>query len=267
MARIRVDGVGLHVEERGAGAPILGIHGTPSSAVLWADAAERLAAHGRAITYDRRGFARSAGKRADAATGLDDHVADAAALLERLGATPAAVIGRSTGGLIALELARRHPDAVSSLVLLEPALLTIDDAARAWAAEARERIAAAAADAPDRAAEAVFRVMLGDDAWTDLPSEVRDALAAANGGVLAELAGDGLDLSERPRRYDAEELEAVRAPTLVVVAEASPPPLHRAAEWIVGHLPDARRADVGGGHLIDPADPVVLEFIDAHAAR
>ncbi|MRX45546.1 alpha/beta fold hydrolase [Agromyces kandeliae] len=267
MARIRVNGVDLHVEERGAGGPILGIHGTPSSAELWVDAAERLAAHGRAITYDRRGFARSAGGRADAATGLDDHVADAAALLERLGATPAAVIGRSTGGLIAIELARRHPDAVSSLVLLEPALFTIDAATRAWAAGARDRIAASAADAPDRAAEAVFRVMLGDDAWTGLPDEVRDAFAAANGGVLAELAGDGLDLSARPRRYEAEELGAVRVPTLVVLAEASPEPLHRAAEWLVQHLPEARRSDVTGGHLIDPADPVVVAFIDAHAAR
>ncbi|GAA1056594.1 3-oxoadipate enol-lactonase [Agromyces luteolus] len=266
MARIRVNGVDLHVEERGRGAPILGIHGTPSSAALWADAAERLAERGRCLTYDRRGFVRSAGAEADAATSLDDHVADAAALLDQADATPAAVVGRSTGGLIALELARRHPEAVSALVLLEPALFTTDAAARAWAAEARDRIAATAAEHPDRAAEAVFRVMLGDEAWTGLPADVRGAFAAANGGVLAELAGDGLDLSARPRRYEAGELEAVRAPTLVVVAESSPEPLHRAAGWIVDRIPGARRSDVAGGHLIDPADPAVLAFLDAHAA-
>ncbi|GAA2029135.1 hypothetical protein GCM10009819_11100 [Agromyces tropicus] len=266
MARIRVNGVDLHVEERGAGAPILGIHGTPSSAALWADAAERLAGHGRCLTYDRRGFVRSTGAEADAATSLDDHVADAAALLEQVGAMPAAVVGRSTGGLIALELARRHPEAVSALVLLEPALFTIDAATRAWAADARDRIAAAAAVDPDRAAEAVFRVALGDDAWTGLPAGARDAFAAASGGVLAELAGDGLDLSAHPRRYVAGELDAVRSPTLVVVADASPEPLHRAAEWITDRLVDARRSDVAGGHLIDPADPVVLAFLDAHAA-
>ncbi|WP_353815792.1 alpha/beta fold hydrolase [Agromyces sp. SYSU T00266] len=267
MARIRVNGVDLRVEERGAGAPILGIHGTPSCAALWADAAERLAEHGRCLTYDRRGFARSGGSDADAATSLDDHVADAAALLEQVDATPAAVIGRSTGGLIALELARRHPEAVSALVLLEPALFTTDAATRAWAADARGRIAAAAADQPDRAAEAVFRIMLGDDAWTGLPEEARDAFATANGGVLAELAGDGLDLSARPRTYERHELAAVRAPTLILVADASPEPLHRAAEWIANRLPNARIAHVGGGHLIDPADPAVAEFIGAHGAE
>jgi len=273
MARMRVNGVDLHVEERGLGAPILGIHGTPGSAALWADPAERLAAHGRAITYDRRGFGRSAvasavaGARAEPAAGIDDHVADAVALLEQLDATPAVVLGRSTGGLIALELARRHPDAVSALVLLEPALFTIDAATRAWAGSARDRIVEAAGEDPDRAAEAVFRVMLGDEAWTGLPAEVREAFAAASGGVLAELGGDGLDLSARPRRYDPAELEVVAVPTLVVVAEASPEPLHRAAAWILGHLPRARRSVVGGGHLIDPADPTVLAFIDEHAAR
>jgi pimeloyl-ACP methyl ester carboxylesterase len=266
MSRLRLNGTELHVEERGAGVPILGIHGTPSSAALWEDAAERLAAHGRCLTYDRRGFARSRDAGPLVATGLDDHVADALALLEHLDATPAVLIGRSTGGLIALELARHRPDAVSALVLLEPALFTIDAATRAWARAARDRIAHAAAAAPERAAELVFRVMLGDDAWTGLPRDVRDAFAAASDGVRAELAGDGLDLSERPRRYGPEELAEVRTPTLVVTADDSPEPLHRAAEWIAAHLPNARLEHTSGGHLIDPAGPEVVGVIDAQSA-
>jgi pimeloyl-ACP methyl ester carboxylesterase len=43
------------------------------------------------------------------------------------------VIGRSTGGLVALALAHRHPDRVRALVLLEPAVFTLDPQATAWA--------------------------------------------------------------------------------------------------------------------------------------
>jgi pimeloyl-ACP methyl ester carboxylesterase len=40
---------------------------------------------------------------------LSDHVEDAAGLLDALSAAPAVVVARSTGGEIALELARRFP--------------------------------------------------------------------------------------------------------------------------------------------------------------
>jgi pimeloyl-ACP methyl ester carboxylesterase len=47
-----VNGVRLHYEEHGSGAPILCIHGAGSSAIAWADAARELARLGRVITYD-----------------------------------------------------------------------------------------------------------------------------------------------------------------------------------------------------------------------
>ena len=62
---------------------------------------------------------------------LSDHVADAAALLDALSAAPAVVIGRSTGGEIALDLAHRFPGTVKALVLLEPAVFTVDPEAAA----------------------------------------------------------------------------------------------------------------------------------------
>ena len=54
MPHVTANGIRLYYEERGAGAPILGLHGAGSSAVFWEDAAERLAALGRVIIYDRR---------------------------------------------------------------------------------------------------------------------------------------------------------------------------------------------------------------------
>ena len=79
--------VRLHYEERGEGAPILCIHGAGSSALVWADAAEKLAGIGRVIAYDRRGCARSERPEPYERTSVTEHADDAAALLDALGAT------------------------------------------------------------------------------------------------------------------------------------------------------------------------------------
>ena len=55
------------------------------------------------------------------AKGLRDHVEDAAALLQQLGAAPAAIVTQSGGAVIALRLAIERPDLVDALVMAEPA--------------------------------------------------------------------------------------------------------------------------------------------------
>ena len=127
MSEVHVNGVRLYYEEHGDGDPILCIHGTSSSAMVWRPAAiDELSALGRVILYDRRGCTRS--ERPDPyETSVVQHAEDAAALLLALGAVPAVVIGRSYGGETAIELALRHTDLVRALVLLEAASLTLDD--------------------------------------------------------------------------------------------------------------------------------------------
>jgi esterase len=77
-----VNGVRLHYEERGEGAPILCIHGAGSSALVWADAAEKLAGIGRVIAYDRRGCARSERPEPYERTSVAEQADDAVALLD-----------------------------------------------------------------------------------------------------------------------------------------------------------------------------------------
>lgn len=270
MPTVTVDGIDLHYEERGVGTPVLGIHGTPSSTVLWSAAAEVLGTRARAIVYDRRGFGRSHRPEPFLTSDLDEQVADAAGLLRALDAVPAVVIGRSTGGLVAIELARQHPTVVAALVLLEPALLSAHPDAQAAADRLRAALLDVARNDPARASEVVIRDALGDDVWEALPEDVRAVLADGAPAVLAEVRGTGLDLSARPLTLGAEELAAIGAPTLVVRGEDSPAWLHRVCERLVEALPAAEEAVVPGGHLIDPASPVVLAFLarftDAAAA-
>jgi len=113
-----IDGVQLAYEERGSGAPVLLIHGTGGA--VWDPLPEQLAAAGhRAIYYHRRGFGESTHEP------IKDpprHTRDAAALLERLDAAPAVVVGHSMGGVLTLDLVTSRPELVRGVVLIEPPL-------------------------------------------------------------------------------------------------------------------------------------------------
>jgi pimeloyl-ACP methyl ester carboxylesterase len=63
-----------------------------------------------------------------------------------------------------------------------------------------------------------------------------------------------------PRRLSA--LATVDQPTLLVAATDSRPELRKPTEAMAEALPNARMALVGGGHLINPAAPEVVAFID-----
>jgi pimeloyl-ACP methyl ester carboxylesterase len=53
-----------------------------------------------------------------------DHAADAAALLDSLGVPHAHIVGHSTGALIAAQLALDDPEAVHTLILREPTMVS-----------------------------------------------------------------------------------------------------------------------------------------------
>ena len=89
------NGLDLYYEEHGHGPPILCIHGTSSSALVWERDVHEIAKHGRVITYDRRGCFRSERPKPYDTTTVADHTDDAAALLDALDATPAFIIARS----------------------------------------------------------------------------------------------------------------------------------------------------------------------------
>jgi pimeloyl-ACP methyl ester carboxylesterase len=109
----------------GDGPPVLLVHGGAEDADMLAPLATALASRGRrAIRYDRRGT--GASSRADwPGGGADQHADDAARLLQDLMAAPATVLGFSSGGLVALALAARHPDLVSAVIAWEPPAVTL----------------------------------------------------------------------------------------------------------------------------------------------
>jgi pimeloyl-ACP methyl ester carboxylesterase len=261
VALLRRNGLDLYYEVNGTGAPILGIHGSPGSAAFWADTARELATIGRCITFDRRGYHRSEWRRPPQYVDLEDQLEDIAALLDEVDGAPAMVIGRSTGGQIALALAARRPDLVRALVLLEPAVFSVDARARRWAGELREELLAAGDADPRSVARALFDLALGPELWEAMPPEAAEILTAGGSTLLAEIAGVGLDLSTEPFSPSAGDLAAVLQPTLVVTGQDSYAVGRAVDVRLVAELPRARHLVVPGGHLIDPAHPEVLAFL------
>ena len=117
---VPVAGTVLDVERRGRGRPLLLIHGGGEDARMLAPLAESLAATGfEVVSYDRRGTGRS-GREQWPGSGADQHADDAAELIDALALRPATVVGVSSGGVIALNLAVRHADVVARVVAWEP---------------------------------------------------------------------------------------------------------------------------------------------------
>ena len=185
-------------------------------------------------------------------------------LLEVLSATPAVVIGRSTGGLIALELARRHPEKVRALVLLELAVMTLHPHAAAWAQQLRRTVLEAAEKDPSAVSGVVFREVLGGEAWESFPAALCGHFADVSPAVLAGIRGRGLDLSQAPLELSEADAGEIRRATLIVSAEDSPEALYAVNRRLARLLPNTETVLVAGGHLIDPAGPAVLEFLRRH---
>jgi 3-oxoadipate enol-lactonase len=115
MQRANISGIELAYELRGAGAPLVMIHGAQGDQTMFTGLAANLSNHYRVLTFDQRGSGLS--DKPDMEYSIALLADDTAALMDHLELPPAHVIGVSMGGTIAQELALRHPHKVHSLVL------------------------------------------------------------------------------------------------------------------------------------------------------
>ena len=257
MPETEVNGVRLYYEERGEGAAIACVHGAGSSALMWGDAVEKLARIGRVISYDRRGCGRSERPEPYERTTVTEQADDAAALLDALKATAAVVMGRSYGGTVAVDLALRYPDRVRALVLLEGDALGLSPGGLEWSRRLLERVREVAdRDGVDAVYKAVIDEVMGEGVWESFPEKVQGVLTANGPALLAELTYVDQEMP------DAAAFVTITVPALLVAASDSPPEQRDMTEKMAEVLPNARLVRVGGGHLVDPAGPEVLQFIE-----
>ncbi len=128
ITTLKVPGAALHYEVRGTGPLLLLICGGVYDADGYAGLADQLADRFTVVTYDRRGNSRSPLDGPVAPQRIEVHGDDAHRILTAVGAgvgERAAVFGNSSGAIIALELAARHPELVGTVVAHEPPLFEL----------------------------------------------------------------------------------------------------------------------------------------------
>ncbi len=115
MAIAELAGFRVFYEEHGRGDPVLLINGLGADHTAWGPVVEGLEGHFRVVVFDNPGVGQTSGPRGPYTSELFADVA--AGLLRHLDIDKAHVVGASMGGIIAQQVALRHPGVTRSLAL------------------------------------------------------------------------------------------------------------------------------------------------------
>ena len=117
MEVVRAYGLDIAYERVGEGPPLVFVHGGAEDSRMWRPQLDALADEFTVVAWDEPGAGRSSDVPAD--FGLADYADCLAALIEALALGPAHLAGLSWGGTLVLELYRRHPGRVATLILID----------------------------------------------------------------------------------------------------------------------------------------------------
>lgn len=246
-------------DDRGAGNPIVLLHGFPLHRGIWKGQLDPLAVGHRVIALDLPGYGQASTLRAPES--LEGITAVVDASVHAIASPPAVVVGHSLGGYVALHRYADHPERVRALVLTstrtepesEPSVAqrhaTIarlrQEGPGGFAVEtARNLLAPANASNAD-----LFPVVLQMVRSAPVPAMISSLLALANRPDLSDL------------------LPEVRAPTLVVWGEQDRTIPPEQTKKLVKAIPGAKGVGIpGAGHLPFLENPAafnqaVLEFL------
>jgi pimeloyl-ACP methyl ester carboxylesterase len=114
---VRTNEVEVAYERVGEGPPLVFVHGAACDGRLWRPQAAVLADELTVVAWDEPGAGRSSD--VPEGFGLADYADCLASVIDDLALGPAHVAGISWGGTVALELYRRRPELVATLILVD----------------------------------------------------------------------------------------------------------------------------------------------------
>ncbi len=118
--KIYVGDVRLHYVRGGHGTPLILVHGWPSTWYEWRRVMPALAEHHDVIALDIRGLGDSS--RPTGGYDKETAAADIAGLIRALGLDPVDMAGHDIGGQIAFAFARKYPEMLRRVAILDIAL-------------------------------------------------------------------------------------------------------------------------------------------------
>ena len=260
-----VNGINLYYETHGTGRPLILLHGGLGSGEMFGPIIPTLAANHQVIAVDLQGHGRTADiDRPISPRFMAD---DIAALIDHLGLEQPDLVGYSLGGGVAFFIASKYPDKVRRLVMAAAHIRR--DAIPAEMLGQQAQVSAAAAE------------FMKDTPMYQLYQKV--APRPEDFGRLLDKIGESM-----AKDFDfADELRALKVPTLIVAADADmAPPSHyvevfklldgglRDGGWMGenrpkgGHalaiLPGLTHYDLGTSALFAT---VALDFLDGQQAE
>jgi 3-oxoadipate enol-lactonase len=248
------DGEDLYYEDAGSGPAVVLLHSLGTWSGIWAGEVERLRGRFRCLAPDARGHGRSSAR---GPITRDAIVADIVALLDRVGADAAHVVGLSMGGCWALRLWDLHPGRVLSLALCDTFASVPDPVG-----PVRSRREQLEKMSMQEYARQYAATTLQPGAAPDVVAGLERAVAGMSRRALLETAEACFTT-----QLD-HVLPTVRVPTLVLIGdrdERTPLPL---SERLADGIPGARLVVVSGaGHLSNLDNPREFDAaLEAHLA-
>jgi pimeloyl-ACP methyl ester carboxylesterase len=262
------DDVELEYEIRGSGEPVLFV-----SPVL-ADGFRPLLDHPslardfQLIHYHRRGWVGST--HTPGPVNIEQHTADAAALLDHLAIPRAHVAGHSSGAAVAAQLALNCASKVHTLTLMELSLLSLPEGQQFLGGAGPVFEMYEAGD--HEQAFAAFMSTASGLGW----EACRETLERHAPGVVSQSIKDadtffGIELpSLATWTMDPAQATAITQPTLSVLGSETQPLWVEVAAFLRTNLPDLEEAEIGGvGHLLhlqrpDPVAAAISGFLHSH---
>jgi pimeloyl-ACP methyl ester carboxylesterase len=238
----------LHLLEWGKedAPPVILLHGAAQHAGVWEPVASYLPGF-RLVALDARGHGRS-----DPASdyGVEAYVGDLGRVVHALG-RPVALVGHSTGALVAMQFAARFPALVWAAAFLD-----IDPRPRD---SQRDRLREAGSR-PPRRFTSVEEVVAGIERITPGISPAIARRLAETGYEQVESGAyrhrlDPRTLADYPQFDNWPALPAITCPALVGRGEESTVSSHDAAEEAVRLLPRGRLEMLPGGHQLHLQHP------------
>lgn len=239
---VAVEGAVISGEAEGAGSPLIFVHGMAGERHDWDRLVAALPAELATLRYDLRDFGTS---KAQDGTEFS-HSDDLLAVMDARGINrAAALVGLSMGGGIALNFALNHPERVSRLVLISPAMTGWE-----WSNEWKTlwRGVAGAARAGD--------LPLARQRWFDHPmfAVLREdpALADELRRSIDDYHGrQWIRDWQRDELPDIDRLHTLAMPCLLLSGERDVADLRLIADVLEAAAPDVRRIDYAdAGHML-----------------
>jgi pimeloyl-ACP methyl ester carboxylesterase len=250
LHRVTVRGAELAWVEQGSGTPVVFVHGSGADLRTWGYQMVPVAqASFRAIAYSRRfhhpNTPPGPGEPYTAAL----HADDLAAFIDGLHAGAVHIVASSYGGVVALLVARDHPGLVRSMVLTEPAMLSLlvpGTQAAAQAARLETARGLLAAGDPEAALRAFVESIFGPGAYHLLPTSTHVML----NDNLPELRREAAEPAGDPA-FACEDARRVTAPVLLVTGGSSPLFFKAIDERLAECLPSVEAMAVpGASHAV-----------------